>query len=242
MLFRLLFIASNPKKLILKPWLVYQNVRCDWPTVCFWLDVRTWESPLPFCGNPPPPRSVIGDEYGDDCIASLRGLRGLEEGLEAPSQGGVPELEGGQSEEGADGEVPAREQQGEDPVQADHRGCMKVFRQCLREARHIPPWPDAASQYREDSARKRLEGSGGAFWSSAAHQRSNKYNGHKNYCGFRLRCENKTHWELRHSIDFGTWSTYKKLWRLAMKLCSFRRSSNSLRDESRSRVRWGFWP
>jgi hypothetical protein len=41
-------------------------------------------------------------------------------GLEAPSQGGLPELEGGQSEEGADREVPAREHQGEDPVQADH--------------------------------------------------------------------------------------------------------------------------
>ncbi len=90
------------------------------------------------------------------------GLRGLE----APSQGGPPELEGGQPEEGADGEVPAREHQGEDPVQADHLGCMKVFRQCLREARHIPPWPDAAGQYREDSARKRLEGSGGAFGST----------------------------------------------------------------------------
>jgi hypothetical protein len=36
----------------------------------------------------------------------------------------LPKLEGGQPEEGDDGEVPAREHQGEDLVQTDHGGCI----------------------------------------------------------------------------------------------------------------------
>ncbi len=63
----------------------------------------------------------------------------------------------------ADGELPVGEHQGEDPVQEDHWGCMKV---CLREDKHIPPRPDAAGQHSEDGVEKRLEGTGGAFGST----------------------------------------------------------------------------
>jgi hypothetical protein len=57
MLFGGLFTTSNLKSLFGNP---------DW--YIKWLGIGTWESPLP---SPPPAWSMIGDEYGDDCMVCL---------------------------------------------------------------------------------------------------------------------------------------------------------------------------